>query len=108
MAAVGIGKFIIKKFKNKDIEIFTGMESEYIELEQFSTFNRFILCATVRDYDEETGILTLESPDGYIFYLNEFKVELFWDAKSDFELLKALRSMIRTGKTFNKKDRDFM
>lgn len=104
----GIGKFLIKKFKNKEIEIFTGLEAEYIELEQFSTFNRFILRGTLTDYDEETGVITLKSPNGHIFFLNEFKVELFWEAGTGFELLEALRSMIRTGKRFDKKDRDFM
>ena len=104
----GVGKFIIGKFKDKEVELFTGLESEYIELEQFSTFNRFIIRSVVKDYDEETGTLTLEDLRGRTFYLNEFKIELFWEADSGFELLETLRSMIQTGKSFNKKYRDIM
>jgi len=108
MAAAGMGKFLFKKFQGKEVEIFTGMESEYIELDQFSTFNRFILRATVIDYDEECGIITLKSPTGHEFYLNEFKIELIWEADTGFELLETLRSMIRTGKDFTRKNRDIM
>lgn len=99
-----IGKFIIKKFKGKPINIFTSNENEYIHYADTDMFSWTLIKGVVVDYDVESGVITLQSlTSKKLFYLNEFKVELFWDDGVSYQEF--------IGDTINgrkSKDRDIM
>ena len=98
-----IGKFFEKKFKNKEVEVFTSNENEYIHYADTDMFSWTIITGIFIEYDEESGVLVFETNNKKRFYLNEFKIELFWEPGFDY------RSVITTSINGpSKKKRDFM
>ena len=99
-----IGRFIIKHFKDKEIEMFTNNESETINYADSNNFSWTIIVGKVVDYDDESGTIILEGPDHKRFYVNEYSVLLFWEPGFDIRnCAKATRNM-----TNKKIDRDIM
>lgn len=75
-----IGKFIVSKFKNKEIEIFTSNENEFVHYSDADALAWTLIKAIVVDYDEESGVITLKSiMNRKIFYIDESKIEMFWE-----------------------------
>lgn len=99
------GRFIIKKFKNQEIELFLDMASEDLVLDQFSTYNKLIMVGVVTEYDEDAGVLTLKADKGD-FYISEDHIKMFW--RPGFKMLDASKKMIETGKRRNSDNRDIM
>lgn len=79
------GKFLAKHFMNKDVEIWTTTESEYLHYSDSDMFTWTIFCGTLVGYDTESGILTLQTPSKKRFYLNEFQVHLFFEPGTDIK-----------------------
>lgn len=99
-----IGKFLIKKFKGKKLDIFTSNENEYVHYADTDMFSWTIVRGILIDYDEESGVLTLETlSSGTHFYLNEFKVELFWQSGLDYGEIIGSTANLNKGKS-----KDFM
>lgn len=99
-----VGKFFEKHFKNKEVEIFTSNENEYVHYADTDMFSWTIVKGVFVEYDEDSGILVLEaSGSKKRFYLNEWKIELFWEPGFDY---REIIGKTITGPT--KKARDIM
>jgi hypothetical protein len=103
-----IGKFLNKKFLNKEVELYIGNESEWINYSDSSTINISIVCGIVKEYDAECGILTMASVfDGSLFYICEDTIQMVWEP--GFKASKTIKSMLNTGsKLYQNKYRDIM
>lgn len=77
------GKFLIKYFKDREIEIWTSNEAELIKYNDSDLYTWTIFTGTLVGYDEDSGILVLETPDKYKFFLNEWQVHCFWQPGAD-------------------------
>lgn len=83
-----VGKFLIRNFKGKAMNIFTSNQNEEIHYSQTAQTSWTLLQCTIEDYDEESGVLTIKSlVSNSLFYLNEFKVELFWEEGAKYSEL---------------------
>lgn len=79
------GRFLIKKFKDKAVNIFTSNENEQVHYSQTSQTAWTLLKCIIKDYDEESGMITIKSLfNEDLFYLNEFKVELVFLIGSNY------------------------
>ena len=106
-----IGKFISKNFMNKKLEVFIGLDNEWLSYADGDVQSYTIIIATPVAYDEESGTMTLKNNTNQTFYLNEESIEMFWEIDSGFKLLENVSSTIRHGKRWlknNKPDRDIM
>jgi len=72
------GLFIIKKFRGKEIEIWTSHEGEVIKYNDTDTYSWCVITGIVIEYDKETDILTLATKNGDLLYLNSDNIESFW------------------------------
>ena len=103
------GKFIASKFMDKKLEIFIGLENEWLAYADGDVQAYTIIVATPIEYDEESGILTLRNDQNQKFYMNEETISMFWEADSGFRLIENTSSTMRTGKQWLKpKKRDIM
>lgn len=102
-----IGKFLEKKFLNKEVEFYTGFDSEWIDYSDTNTINGAIICGVFREYDEECGVITLSSVhDGTLFYVAEDTIEMIWEP--GLKIVKTIKTMINTGQKLYNKQRDIM
>ena len=92
------GKFIQKHFKNKKIEIYTGDESSWLSYFDHDMMNHSLIIGTVKDFDEDSGIITLLSETNKIFYMSEDNIVMFWEAEKGFNLRDTTSTVIKTGK----------
>lgn len=98
------GKFINKHFLNTKLEVFIHLDSEWLSYQDGEAQSYTVLMATPTKYDEESGILTMLSEDGRIFYLAEGVIEMFWEADNGFKLINTASSTLRPRKTNKKRD----
>jgi hypothetical protein len=103
----GNGKFINKTLQGERLELFIGLDSEWLSYADGDAQSYTIVIATPKEFDEETGVLTLENTRGQIFYMHEDTIQMFWIADSGFKLIENTTSTIRTGKSHSK-NRDIM
>jgi len=104
-----IGKFIEKHLQNQKIELFVGDESDWYSYADNDSMSYVLIVATFKDYDEESGVLTMISEQGYEFYIAENKIEMFWKSGNNFNIMDTTTSTIRSGKKRLKgKNRDIM
>ncbi len=104
-----IGKFLEKRFKNKQIEFYTGIDREWINYADSTTINGTLITAIYKEYDEESGVLIFTTLDGdHEIYVSEDAIEIFW--RPGFHLMEHSRTVMNTGqRVYNaKKDRDIM
>lgn len=104
-----IGKFIFNNFQNTKVILYTGDQQDWMKYQDNDAMAYVLVVGTVIDYDEECGILTLESKDEELFYISEEAISIFWDAKSKFNLMANTTSTIGYGKRWlNSKGKDIM
>lgn len=104
-----VGKLIAKKFMNKRIEMFVGLENEWLSYADGDVQAYTLIIATPIDYDEECGVIEFKTQDNSIFYVNEESIDMFWEAGKGFRLIEHTSSTIRTGKQWlQPKKRDIM
>ncbi|KKM93794.1 hypothetical protein LCGC14_1204830 [marine sediment metagenome] len=104
------GKFIADNLMNQKIEIFMGLDNEWIAYADGDVQSYTIIVAIPIDFDDESGILTLTNDRGQEFYLSENNIQIFWKEGMGFKLIENTSSTIRTGKQWLKgpKGRDIM
>lgn len=93
-----IGEYIFEKFKDKDICLFMGYESEYINYFDTSTFNRTIVVGKVAGYDANANVLELKNAKEQSFFVNCYGVQIFWSKESGVNILESFENSINTGK----------
>lgn len=104
---MGVGIFFEKKFKDKLVEVYVGLDREWITYADSSAINGAILCLIFKGHD--SGILTFETPDGeHEIYIPENIIQMFW--KPGFKIMEHTKTMINTGQSVynKKKNRDIM
>ena len=104
------GKFIANNLLNQQLEMFIGLDNEWLSYADGDVQSYTIVIAVPKAYDEESGILTLQNDQGQIFYMCESTIQMFWKSDSRFRLIENTSSTIRTGKNWlkNRKNRDIM
>jgi hypothetical protein len=104
-----IGLFLKNNFQDKLIEIHTRDATEWVSYSDADAISYTIILAYCRDYDDESGVLTMESVDNKIFYMGEENVNFFCDAEEGFNVNNTMKSTIQSGNRWNnKKHRDIM
>lgn len=101
------GKFLINKFKGTKMNLFVHLDSEWLKYADGDAQSYTIIVAVPIDYDEETGVLTLQNDKGQVFYIGEWFVQMFWEADSGFKLTENTTSTLHPG-THKLKKRDIM
>lgn len=104
-----IGKFFEKRFKNKEVEFYTGLDREWITYADSSTINGTLISAIYKEYDEDSGVMTFLTVDGkHEIYIAETAIEMFWEP--GVSLMEYSKTIMNTGQgAFNqKKKRDIM
>lgn len=99
-----IGKYLKKHFMDKKVELFTGENSEWVHYRDNDSMSLMLIVGTVKGYDEECGVLKMESETGHMMYINEHNLVMFWEADKGFNILRTTASTIRTGKKFQNRD----
>ena len=92
------GKFISDKLLNKKLEVFIGLDNEWLSYADGDVQSYTIVVATPVDYHTESGTITFKNDRGQIFYINEEYIEMFWEVGSNFKLLENVSSTMRHGK----------
>jgi hypothetical protein len=70
-----------------------------------------VLVGIVKDYDNESGVITFMTEQGKTFYIAEVKIQVFWETDTDFNILEITKSTLRGGKDWMMKEdkqRDIM
>lgn len=98
------GKFIGENLMNQQLELFIRLDSEWLAYQDGDAQSYTILLATPKEYDEESGILTMEGISGNTFYLAEGCIDMFWVAGSGFKLGNNSTSTIRPQRGQKKRD----
>lgn len=98
-----IGKFISANLMNKKLEVFIGLDNEWLSYADGDVQSYTIVIATPTDYHEESGILTFKNDTNQIFYVNENTIDMFWEIDSGFRLVDNVSSTIRHGKRWLKR-----
>ena len=52
-----LGKFFEKQFKNKEVELYVGVEREWITYSDSSAINSNLLCVIFLEYDENGKVV---------------------------------------------------
>ena len=103
------GQFIADNFMNQKIEIFTGIDSEWLNYADGDAQSYTLIIAFPVAFDANSGILTLRNDQGQKFYMSESNIQMFWKSGTDFNLIENTTSTIRTGKQWLKNpNRDIM
>ncbi len=104
------GQFIADNLLNQKIEIFMGIDSEWLSYADGDAQSYTIVVAIPVSFDKNSGVLTLKNDRGQDFYLSESNIQMFWKSGTDFKLIENTTSTIRTGKQWLKspKSRDIM
>lgn len=103
-----VGKFIANNnLLGKELELFVGLDSEWLSYADGDAQSYTIIIATPTDYDEESGMLTLQNQKGQTFFISEGYIDMFWEVDSKFKLMENTSSTIKTGKKF-RKSKDIM
>lgn len=107
---MGNGKFIGRKLLDKKLEMFIGLDNEWLSYADGDVQAYTIIVATPKEYDEDSGVLTMQNDLGQTFFMHEDVIQMFWLSGSGFTLIENTSSTIRTGKQWlgTKKDRDIM
>jgi hypothetical protein len=103
-----LGKFFEKRFKGKEVELYTGIDREWITYADSTTINGTLMRVIFKEYDEDSGVLIFTTSDGeHEIYVSEDAIEMFWPP--GFHLIEHSRTVMNTGqRIFNRKNRDFM
>ena len=104
-----IGKFLKKHFQDKGVEFSTDMTHEWVNFADSSMVNHAVIAGIFVDYDEESGVLILQSmhDKDTIIYIPEDSVKMFWAAGSSKTILENTKTLMGTGNRSSKK-RDIM
>ena len=102
------GKFIAGKFMNQKLEMFIGLSSEWLTYADGDAQSYTLVIATPIEYDEDSGILTLQNDRNQVFYVSEETIQMFWPIGTGFKLIENTSSTIRTGKKLLTGQRDIM
>jgi len=100
------GVFMKKHFQDKRIEIYVGDESDWYSYADNESMSYVLIVGTFRDYDDESGTITLTAETGHTMYISDYKVSMFWEADKGFNILKTTTSTIRSGKNRMQRKRD--
>jgi len=103
-----IGKFLEKRFKNKEVHLYSGMDREWITYADSSMINGTVVTGIFSEYDEECGVLIMKTlnQSGEL-YISEDSIEMFW--APGFKILENTITIMNTGqRVFNGKNRDIM
>ena len=92
------GKFIANNLLNQQLELFIGLDNEWLSYADGDVQAYTIVIAVPKAYDEESGVLTLENDQGQQFYICEDTIQMFWKFGSGFKLVENTSSTMRTGK----------
>jgi hypothetical protein len=103
------GKFLKKNLQDQKLEIYVGDEADWFSYADNDSMSYVLIVGTFKDYDAESGVLTMISEQGKEFYIAEEKIEMFWKAGDNFNIMDTTTSTIRSGKNrLKSKDRDIM
>jgi hypothetical protein len=103
------GKFMKKHLKNKKLELYVGDEADWYSYADNDSMSYVLIRGFFKDYDDESGVITMQSEAGRIFWIAEEKIEMFWEADQGFNILETTTSTVRSGKQWlKKKNRDIM
>lgn len=107
---VKIGQFLYRNFLDKEVMLYTGDQNDWFKYQDNDSMAYVLIVGVVTDYDDECGILTMESKNKENFYIAEDSISMFWLADSTFKLVENTTSTIRSGKKWlgGKVDRDIM
>jgi len=101
-----IGKFMKKNMQDQRIELFVGEHREWVAYSEWNAISHIIVVGTFKDYDEDSGIITMVADTGHTFYISDEKIEMFWKADSGFDLILSSTATVKTSK--GNKNRDIM
>ena len=104
------GKFMKKYLQDQKLEIYVGDESDWLSYADNDSMSYVLVIGTFKDYDEDSGVITLISETNHTFWIGEEKIEMFWKADTNFNIMETTTSTVRSGKQFLKKakNRDIM
>lgn len=98
-----------KHFKGQKVECFIGDEADWFSYADNESMSYVLIIGTIKDYDEDCGIITMQSETGHDFYLSDDKIEMFWKAGTKFNIMDTSTSTIRSGKQrLKNKKRDIL
>lgn len=103
-----IGKFINKHMKGEKVQLYIGDEMDWFKYADNESMSYVLIVCTLKDYDEECGVITAISENGQEFYISEDKIEMFWKHGSKFNIMETSTSTVRSGKRRLKGERDIM
>lgn len=101
------GKFIAENFINTKLDLFVGLDSEWLSYADCDAQSYTIVVAIPLAYDEASGILTFRNDKSQEFYISEEFIKMFWISGSGFKLNDNTTSTIHHGRPRNHK-RDIM
>ncbi len=105
------GKFMKKNLQGQRLELYVGDQADWFSYADNDSMSYVLIVGTFKDYDEDSGIITLISETGHIFWIGEDKIEMFWKAGTSFNIMETTTSTIRSGRQLLKgknKNRDIM
>lgn len=104
-----IGIFLKKHFQDKKLELYVGDKGDWYHYSDNESMSYVLIISIFKDYDEESGVVTLLSETGHTFWVSEDKIEMFWEHGKRFDIMKTSTSTIRSGHSILKnKQRDIM
>lgn len=94
---MAIGKFLEKRFKNKEVELLVDHDAEWIQYSQASVVNGMVLHAIFVGYDVDCEIITMKCihNDDY-FYISESFIQMFWEP--GVKISEVAKTVLNTGK----------
>ena len=92
------GKFMKKHMQAKKIEFYVGDEQDRYSYADNDAMSYVLIVGTFKDYDAESGVITMTAETGHEFYLAESKIDMFWLSGNNFNIMDTSTSTIRSGK----------
>lgn len=97
------GKFIAKKFMDTKLQLFVGLDSEWLSYADCDAQSYTIVIATPIEYDDSSGILTFRNDKNQKFYISEEFIKMFWVSDSGFKLNDNTTSTIHNSRPRSRK-----
>ena len=103
------GKFMKKHLQDKKLEFYVGDEADWFSYADNDAMSYVLIVGIFKDYDEDSGVITMIAETGHTFWIAEEKIEMFWLSGNRFDIMKTSTSTIRSGSNkLKKKNRDIM
>lgn len=96
------GKFIAENFLNHKLELFIGLDSEWLSYADGDAQSYTLVVATPLEYYEDSGMIKLINEKGKVFYMGEDFIKMFWEVDSGFRLNESTTSTVHYGRPRNK------